>query len=763
MKRPMLYWAVLFILGEVSYKIFSINEMGIYVIAAIVFLYAVIVFFRYKNNAVLLIGVFFFCGGALCFGYQSKQLILSELYCGKMISVKGTVIQKTEKGQSTEYVIKTKTVGSERLHTKIILSYEEELTLGDLVVLQGEAVSFSNAVNPGQYDEKAYQNGNGIFIKLEHVVLKETVKKGIGIRRLLKYIHNQLRANYEMLFDEQHASLAGAMVLGDKASIDADIKRLYQQNGIAHLIAISGLHIAMIGGTLYRVLRKCLGYYNLAAGFGIGFIFAYGLMTGLSGSTIRAIIMLIIQIGADVFGRKYDSISSIALALCVMLVCNPYQITQAGFLLSFGAIVGIAVVNPVWKQWFKGMPHALEGIMLSISVQLTILPVMLYYFYEIAVYGVILNVVVVPMMSLLLALLLLCGIMGFVCYPLAVIFAIPAEYIFSFYDMLCKYTEKLPFHTVCSGRPSVCWIAGYYILLAVFVWCGFHKSKASRILLSVVLVGIVVLFPSFWLPGKLKICMFDVGQGDGIYIRTPEKIHILMDGGSSSKQKVGSYVLKNGVKYYGAGEIDYVFISHLDNDHYSGVMELLETKEVKIKNIVLPDIANPDEAYWKLENLGRQSGCSLIYMKRGDYIKIGEVIISCLNPLKKEYDDKNSGSLVFQLNFKEFDMLLTGDITQSIEQDILPYVRGSIEVLKVAHHGSKTASGEDFVRHLSPALAMISVGKNNRYGHPSQAVMEILNKYCDNIYLTKDSGAITIDSDGFCYWIQEFLESGVNR
>lgn len=762
MKRPMLYWTVLFILGEVLYRLFSVSRIGVFIIAVVIFIYIVMVVFHAKKDIVLWVGIFFFICGTFCFAYQKKQLAISRNLCGRVINVEGSVIQKTEKEQGTEYIVKTKRVDSNRLYTRLLMTCDDSLLLGNTVVLKGEVTAFSRASNPGEYDEQGYRNGTGIFFKLDDVVIVRNEKTGIGFRDKLESLHNGLKAVYDKLFDEQHASLANAMVLGDKALVDADIKKLYQQNGIAHLIAISGLHIAMIGGSLYRLFRKWLGNYNVAAGLGIGFILAYGVMTGLSGSTLRAMIMLITQIGADILGRKYDSITAVSLALCIMLFCNPYQLMQAGFLLSFGAVIGIAVVNPVWKQWFPKLPRIFDGLLVSISVQLTILPVLLYFFYEIPVYGVLLNLIVVPLMGVLLAFLLLCGLVGFINIPLSGLLSIPVKYIFMLYEMLCRFTQHLPFHTVCSGRPAVWWVVCYYVLLALLVWAGFQKKKGFPALCLVILLGFGGLFAAFWMPGSLKICMFDVGQGDGIYVRTPDKLHILVDGGSSTQLKVGTYILKNGVKYHGAGSLDYVFVSHLDSDHYSGVRELLESGEITVRNLVLPHIANPDDAYHELEALAKKAGCKLFYMKRGDSMQAGNVCITCLHPVNREYSDKNSGSLVFLLTYHEFDMLFTGDMTEEVEQEILPDIKKGIEVLKVAHHGSKTASCEAFIKQLSFGIAMVSVGRTNHYGHPSLKVMETLEKYCDKIYLTKDSGAITIDSDGYNYSIYEFCTTNVN-
>lgn len=475
----------------------------------------------------------------------------------------------------------------------------------------------------------------------------------------------------------------------------------------------------------------------------------YGTMAGLSGATLRAVVMLIVSIGADVAGRRYDSLTAIAMALFLMLLGNPYQLNQASFLLSFGAVIGIAVVKPAFSAWGK-VPRCLEGLLVSVSVQLVLLPVMLYFFYEIPVYSVLLNLIVVPLMSVLLFFLIVAALAGSVLLSVGAVAAFPAKLIFACYQMLCEWSERLPAHTICTGRPGWGWIVGYYVVLAGVVWFGYRQQYKLQIPGCVLLAG---LFALFYLPGSLQICMFDVGQGDGIYVKLPTRENILIDGGSSSKKKVGTYVLKNGIKYYGGAILDYVFVSHSDSDHYSGIAELLEEPTITIRHLVLPDITNPDEAYQQLVTMAKGQGSEVVYMKEGDRLSFGKVTFTCLNPERTSYEDKNQSSIVLYMQYKQFDALFTGDMDEEVEQRIVGKFPARVAILKVAHHGSATASSEAFLQQVSFQTALVSVGERNRYGHPAQAVMERLSQYCERIYLTKEAGGITIDSNGEQYFI----------
>lgn len=821
-----------------------------------------------ENRRLLLYGTFFLALGMACAGAWNRKLTLCEYAGGLDISAQDNEnvqsiihFQGTVAGREKDaYRIRVKQLGAYHIHTHILMECKDVLTLGSTVEGEGRELPFSTATNPGQFDEKSYEQGRGNLLQLGDVKLVSVKEPVIGVREGLNTLREHLGMVYEGCLNVQDASLAKAMVLGDRSNLDSDMRALYQRNGIAHLIAISGLHIAMLGGALYHLLRRISGSYPLAAGIGSLFILSYGILTGLSGATLRAMIMLLLSMGADVLGRRYDAATAMAVALLSMLIANPGQLYQVGFQLSFGAVCGIAVVYPVAKDampavfghavlipvsehnvwqsrlrllWLWMENHSLtDGLCLSICVQLVTAPILLYFFYELPAYGVVLNVVVVPLMSILLFALIVIGLSGSlagfidavsgisdagalgstvvisgmlpirkglyirdvgsaVCRGIMDFAANAAERIFDLYEGLCRMTERLPGHTLCVGRPDVRWIILYYILLALVIWLVYikcFKKAALAALLWCMVTGLI------FLPGKLLVCMLDVGQGDGLYIRTPEHQHILIDGGSTNRKKIGTYVLKNGLKYYGGTHLSYVIVTHCDSDHYSGVLELLEDETVTVDHFVLPYIANPDEAYQTLEQMAIGKGCRLHHIQRDDRIAVGDVVFTCLNPVHRVYEDKNSGSVVLWMQYRDFDMLFTGDMDAGVEREILGRLdagveqeisdrlnaRGEqnilngidagvellnsitsgnrIEVYKVAHHGSATASSEEFLERFHFDTSIISVAERNAYGHPAPEVMNRLKQYCNRIYLTKDSGAVTIETDGKRYSIREFLK-----
>ncbi len=769
MKRPMLYWAVMLLLGEViSKKLPGALSFGLCGLIFVLIYRAKTDFFSDKKT-LLYAGLILYFLGCICSLDNEKKIKLCDLQKGTELHFSG-VVTNAYKKYNGRYRVKTNSVGEIRLNTYIIIETDEDIRLGYRLEGYGRYEPFVTATNYGQFDRKNYELGNGNILMLSGVHITSEKRTILVIIDYLKKINEYICDLYDKWLPEDKASIAKAMVLGDKSDIDKDLQQLYQRSGIAHIIAISGLHIAMFGGTIYHLLRKLSGSYPVAAVLGITFILTYGILTGLSGATVRAIIMLILAITADVLGRKYDGITSITMALILMIVWNVNAIGQAGFLLSFGAVTGISVVYPVIKNNYLEkrckdgvIGKICDGLIVSISVQLVTVPIVMYYFYEVPVYGVVLNILIVPLMSILLLFLAILAVGGCFGSFIAVVSSFIASVVLSIYEVLCRLVDRLPFHIMHTGRPKVWWILLYYAVVILIV-VALYKKKRNYVFASCVIM--LALFISLGFRGELLINIFDVGQGDGIYIRTPTNDNILIDGGSSSKKNVGEYVIKNGLKYYGCGEIDYMIITHSDSDHFSGARELLNDNSVEIRNFVLPRIDEPDDEYRELEKTAADKGCNIYYISVGDEIATGDVRFHCLNPGNLSSADKNQNSIVLWMQYGHFDMLFTGDIDKDVEKEIIndsfykeQIRRGhSVEVLKVAHHGSATSTSVNFVNETRAKVSVISVGENNRYGHPSKDVVKRLTDNKSRVYMTKDDGAVTISTDGKRYNVDTYLK-----
>ena len=250
--------------------------------------------------------------------------------------------------------------------------------------------------------------------------------------------------------------------------------------------------------------------------------------------------------------------------------------------------------------------------------------------------------------------------------------------------------------------------------------------------------------------------MLDVGQGDGLFLRLPSGVTCFIDGGSTNVKELGKYCLLPYLKYEGVGVLDYVIFTHLDEDHISGMRELMEMHgtmdDVRIRQMLFPEISNPDEQYLELWSLAIEKGIKVGTIGASDRIQGTDFVLECISPVKGSYaEDKNNSSTVLKLTYQDFSMLLSGDLGIEGEEDLLAqkYVE-EVDVWKVSHHGSKYSGGEPFLEVLRPRLSLISVGKNN-YGHPSEELLQRLKNVGSRVYSTLEGGALMLRSDGRSY------------
>lgn len=702
------------------------------------------------------------------------------------ILLKGRVYQKADKEKYQVLYLKDNSIDNHQrsLRESRLLIYDEgkyDVSIGDTLVIRGNIGFFEEARNPGNFDSRRYYQKQDIHAN----VWAESIEKTGGSPRTsaekmkdsLYRFRQRWKGKLCKVLGEKDGNTLAAMLLGEKGEMDGEIKELYQACGIGHVLAISGLHLSFIGVGMYMFFRRMCGSYAVGGAAGILFLSIYILMIGLTVSALRAMIMFLFRVGADITGRNYDSMTALSFSAAAVLALWPLSIYDGGFWLSFGAVFAVILVLPAFGDFLA------QGIWASVSINLVVLPVLLYYFYEFPVYSVILNLLVIPVMSVLL----FAGIVGSVVYA-----AVPAagkvllnvcKMIFYIYEQSCRITAGLPGARIVTGQPDMWQVAAYYACLfgALFLYsrarrygklrkCGQQRQRCRNrqyitpcIFLA---AGLFLLTVRFGENGKLIVTVLDVGQGDGIYIKGPAGGHYFIDGGSSDVKKAGKYRIEPFLKSRGVGELDYVFISHGDSDHISGIEEMLERKStgVRIRTLVLPVQEVWDEHLLGLAKKAMDGGTSVAVMERGMALKEGDMSLSCLAPGREFPGEKgNAASMVLLLSCGEFDMLFTGDIegegeealTQMLETDC---GAKSIEVLKAAHHGSKNSSSEEFLEEVKPKYTIISAGIKNRYGHPHEETVERLAAAGSKICSTQENGAVMIEAEDKKYTIFRFTE-----
>ena len=632
---------------------------------------------------------------------------------------------------------------------------EKELPVGAVVFMSGRLERIAAPRNPGGFDSRQYYACSHIYYILRDGMIEKQSESYSKYGQFLATLKEKLCLSLEKTAAKE-APLFQAIVLGEKGELEDEEKLRYQMGGIMHIIAISGLHVSILGVGLYNLLKK--------AGFGIWFsglavlflMLQYGILTGGSVSALRAVCMLFLSVGAKLLGRIYDSVTALSIAAILLLMDSPAYLFSSSFLMSFGAVLGIGLTASALEEMIKPKAGLLKGLLASAAVQISILPILLYFYGEVSVAGIILNLMVLPTAGIVLTSGFAAMLLGLFCIPAARLAALPGRILLTIYETCCKIAGNLPFCTWIGGRPQWQQVVIYYgMLLGLLLFAQYVKIKsptAKRILCVFFLAaGVAALWK---IPQKqLIITALDVGQGDCILMEVPGGGNFLIDSGSSSRKKVAQYDLIPCLKSKGIRRLDGIFISHTDADHISGIQELLEMIDkrlttIQVKTLILPGWKNMPEEGKRLEKLARTCEITVIKGNTGQKFRSGELNFSILSPYKDAAgDDINEEALVLMVDYKNFKGLFTGDIGKETEEKLMDMWE-DVNLLKVAHHGSRYSTCQEFVDRVKPEIALISCSKNNTYGHPSKEVTDRLEKAGCQVEYTMENGAIEVMTNG---------------
>ena len=726
-----------------------------------------------------------------------KNLLPEE---GQSIIVQGTAARCISASEGMRLSLKDFLIQSADTSKNLFYSeyqiflYTDETNIepGDQVKARGEIAFFDPASNPGQFDGEAYYTGQNYLFTLKEPVILKTEKGTPSLERALHRLRRKFMDSYRAIFSPEDASVLATMSLGETGQTVRERKLLYQEGGIAHVLAISGLHISLLGMGLYRILRRLFVPVPASAVLSGTVMGAYLLMTGVSVSAARAVVMFWLWLGAKMTGRAYDRVNGIFFAALVLLMAEPGYITQAGFILSFLAVFALAVFVPVVQRACGFSSGWANALLSGAALQAGTLPAILFFFKQAPVWSFLINLAVVPLMPAVMGTGLLGGAAGIFSVRAGTFLGAPCGYLLELFDFLCVLERRMPGGIFIAGQPSWEKILAYYTtlgILTLFFHRGFPGKKAclaggskkrekesarktaARAIWAAWFAGMLLLLP-VRPPGELEIYVLDVGQGDSILIRAPSGMTAMIDGGSSSVSRVWQYRVKETLKYFGIRRLDYVFLSHGDSDHVSGILEFLEEYERGIggkntKGITLGRLIHGPETgedYRVLDELTGKNRIPVTVMEEGGRISYGEGEraweIQCLAPDGENLlGDKNQDSLVLLLKYGEFQMLFTGDMQTEGEARLLRAgadIRA--DVLKVGHHGAANASSSDFLKKIRPRIAVISCAEKNWYGHPSPETLERLSGADSRIYCTAWEGAVKIATDGKGCRVETYLE-----
>lgn len=646
-------------------------------------------------------------------------------------------------------------------------SNKQKFNIGSQVVITGKLNYFEPATNPGEFDAKKYYGNHQVLFAMKQCKL---LREGTMYSKWRQLLFD-IRCSSELILDDYldagEASIMKAMLLGEKEKLSNETKVLYQKNGIAHILAISGLHISLIGMGIYEILHKFNLPKEVCVVITLGFLILFGVMVGLSASTKRAIIMFSLVMLSKMVKRSYDIVTSLSVAFILLIFSNYRLIGDCGFQLSFMAIYGIGVFFPVCKKasgeienflWKISKNHMLykilcnfkNALLSSFSVTAVTIPILAYHFYEISFLSILLNLLIIPLMTVLVG----CGgmllIIGSRLHWIGLFCSYVISHILYVYEKSCILMQAISVGRVNVSKPSIVIICVYYSM--IFASTILVKKKRYRYHFFICILNIIFLLN---IPKQqFSVWTLDVGQGDCSVIFSESGHVYIVDCGSTTKYRVGEKILIPFLKSKGVNEISGVFLTHSDIDHMSGIEELIQLakqENLDVKNLYLNEMES-GKGFEDMIAKAKEHGIGVRGISAGSVLRDGGMMLSCIYPYSWQKNlEGNDASLVLYLENEHFNGVLTGDLELSgekeiIEREMLSERMRHVTWLKVGHHGSSTSSSEVFLKFVAPQFATISCGKHNVYGHPHKETLKRLDDVSANVLTTSQYGAISIET-----------------
>ena len=703
--------------------------------------------------------------------------------------------QKEEKDYNYTYKIKLLKGKNKNkcLYLKIDKKQEVNLEYGDKIFITGEFQEPQGMRNEGGFNYKEYLKSLNIYgsVKAKNIKVIEQNKGNIFMNFTYK-ISDEIKENIEEFMGEKYSGLLIGLLLGDSSKIDENMEENFKITSLTHILAVSGAQVSYIIVAMYSLLKRKIGIQKTRVVIIASLIF-YTALTGFSPSIVRAGIMGIILMISGLVFRKNDIINSIAISLFFMLVYNPFLLENVGLQLSYLGTIGIIgfnktiililkniqIRNRKWKYKINRKLILLiskikEILAVTMSASLAVVPVMIYHFNLFGTYFLITNLLASIIIGPITLLGTLLVIISFISINIAKILSYILKFLIDILLFISSFS-KLPISKIYIPTPTITFIIIIYLslIISLFIYKVFHernpnttilrvrnllalvkyKFKQNRddVIKKIIIISIIISLCMIFIPRDLKINFVDVGQGDSTFIITPKNKTILIDGGGSNTGSfdVGENTLLPYILDKGYNKIDLMIISHFDSDHVGGLLTILE--EIKVEKVLIAKQEEQSENYKRFLNIVKEKNIPVIIGKEGDKINIEkDLYLDILFPESEQIEENviNNNSLVFNIHYNNFSMLFTGDIEEIAEKRIIEITNKSrlkADIIKIPHHGSKTSSTRELLEIVLPKIALIGVGKDNLFGHPSSETIDKLDELEIKTYRTDINGEIMIN------------------
>jgi competence protein ComEC len=670
-----------------------------------------------------------------------------------------TIVVSLKSYQSTEDTLSSLTT-RENWQSSLLDPKQLKLRLepGYLLVFTGAArlPHRDFATKPLRFLQK---QGVFAFIYTDLTRLKIKKQKPSFFFSFINRLRSKIKQNIARSLPPDQAALLTGIVLGDITALSEQIQQDFRTTGVSHILAVSGLNVGLLVSfflLVFRFIRLSpkLQYLPLVA-----IIITYAFLTQGRPSVLRASAMAIIGLGAWLLGKKQDLIASLSVAGLVLLIYNPFFLYDISFQLSFIATLSILLILPILQSLMENIPSILSlGLSVTLAAQLGVAPLLVYYFGQFSIISFLANLLIVPLAGFSLVLGFIAALTAFLSAWLAKLIFFPTSLLLGLKIMVANLLAKLPGAAIFIEQTNILILGSYYLVL--FLICSYLKSKKIKLKTSQMLFSflLILTFSIWWQLSQTVIIrgiethFIDVGQGDAALLRTGERAVVLFDGGGG-KFKAAQFLRSKGIR-----RLDMIILSHAHKDHLKGLLTIVET--FPVKKVLDAGYPHSSNYYREFRKRLKRYGISYSKVKRGQQFLVGRKLkLTILHPpqqfLSGTGADVNNNSVVTKVNYEDFSLLMLGDIEKAGEKNLLQANQKiKSKVIKIAHHGSNRSSSVNFLRKVKPKIAIISVGKSNKYGHPSSIVLARLNRLGVKVYRTDKSGDVKIISDGWRLWVK---------
>lgn len=700
---------------------------------------------------------------SLCFSYGEvrESMIPKNPFVGvENASLQGEIINDpVVTDTSLKFQMKVHTMDGIDLSDKVTIialaEKDSSLSYGDEILISGSF--FSNEVlNPGGFDYDEYQMQKGLYGTFSALYggSVEVLESHFGnpFLSFAYMLKHRFERSLSYLPDEQAVLIRG-IFFGDTSGMDLFANDVLNKSGLRDSFAVSGLHVGYVIlflnvlGDLFRfgrIRRLCLIIPGL---------FLYAAMTGFSPSVMRASLMCLMVLGAGFFGREKNGFNGLGATAILLLLWDPLLLQQASFQLSFIAMFSILFFMP-WLERCVPWDFPCKGaILVTVAAQIGLIPVLAYMFHVVSFITFFISTFCCLLVGAMVLLCFTALFFSLLSPLLGAVLLIPCGLLGEWILKGAAWCVDLPFAYLYKGDFGFMWLLLVYGALATIVLLPKIRNRRVVSPLLVLLVFVVFLLPVAAEKDPLKITFLAVGQGDAIYLHTPNGEDWLIDCGDAKNGSVSYYTIRPYLLSEGVSDLDHVLLSHNDDDHSGGVPYLAESFDTG--NYILSTAAKP--TYENVITIANDHGSTVTFAEKGDTFDLGNgAILTVLWPKGDAQAEDNDLSLVVRLTYGDFEVLFTGDAEEKALKGLMEDTASlDADLLKIPHHGSKNSYDEDFYRAVDPDDVIISVGKNS-YGHPDDKVVDYFERRYVDVYRTDMHGAVTVLTDGSGYEVIPF-------